>query len=70
MINLKLHNQTLKFEKTGKISLLNKIRPGLCFLFNNQIWEKVPDSAVNLSDLKDGSEIISNPEVEILKEIK
>ena len=48
---------------------VNTLRPGTLFLDNGQVWEALPGSNANLSDLNDGSEIISFEKVTVLREV-
>lgn len=44
------------------------LRPGTLFLFEEQVWEALPGSCANLSDLDDASEVIGLEKVVVLKE--
>lgn len=61
--------QVLRTKRTGKFEKLLKLPDGALFCFENQIWEKLPGSCANLSDLDDGSEVIGYTKVELLEQI-
>ena len=71
MITIKLpRRKPLKCESIGKKKKIKFIKPGDLFMFDTQIYEKVVDSCVNLSDLDDIGEPDENEYVEIYKEIE
>lgn len=72
MISVKLPNKKLlKCQSTGKRKKLKYLLNATLFEMDGQIWEKVPESCVNLSDLNDGSEPLDyNQYVEIYEECK
>lgn len=71
MISVKLpNNKILKCSPTGKRKKLQNLLDGSLFMFDNQIWEKLPCSCANLSDLNDGSEVSPLEYVELYEEIK
>lgn len=69
MITVHLPGWNLVVEHTGERKRIHDIEHGGLFEFENQVWEKLPQSMANLSDLNDESEIMGNPMVEVLKEL-
>lgn len=50
------NNKILNCSPAGKRKKLKYLLDSTLFEMGGQIWEKVPESCVNLSDLDDGSE--------------
>lgn len=57
------------FRRTGEVLPVRDIPDGVCFKHGNVVWEKVPDSRVNLSDLNDGSELLESESGMVLRQI-